>query len=120
MKAEDFNPSSPELDINGKTATFGLFSLYHKTWAHGAFASKEQPNGLANLVEGLRSLDKVVIAKFAWRLLDNKREIKEEAFFKFAERNENVMQILEVLNRVLELSQPGTKANERMKELKKS
>lgn len=120
MKAEDFNPSNPELDINGKTAHFGLFSLYHKTWAHGAFASKEQPNGLANLVEGLRSLDKVIVAKFAWRLIENKKEIGEEAFFHFAERNENIMGLIEAINKVFDLSQPGTKANERMKELKKS
>ena len=120
MKLEDFNPSNPELDINGKTARFGLFNLFHKTWAHGAFASKEQPNGLANLVEGLRSLDKMIIAKFAWRLIENKKEIDEERFYKFAERNENIIPLVEKINQVLEISQPGTKANERMKELKKS
>lgn len=120
MKAEDFSPVVPELDINGKTAFFKLFSLYHKCWALTAFGTKEEPNGLNNLIQGLRTLDKVIIAKFAWRLLDNKKEIGEEYFFEFAEKDKNIIPILDVLNKILIASQPTDKANSRMKELKKS
>lgn len=120
MKLEEFNPSTPELDINGKTARFNLFSLFHKAWVLTAFSTKESPNGLANLAEGLRTLDKVVIAKFAWRLLDNKKEIGEENFYSFADKDRNIIPILETVNKILEISQPTEKANERMRELKKS
>jgi hypothetical protein len=120
MKLEEFNPANPELDINGTIVTFNLFSLYNKAWAFTAFATKEQPNGLSNLVEGLKSLDKVIIARIAWRLVKNKREIGEEVFYDWAEKRENIMAVLTAINKVFEISQPGTRANERMRELKKS
>lgn len=120
MNLEEFNPPKPELDINGKTISFKLFTLYHKAWASLAFSTKENTNGLINLAEGLRILDPLIISKFAWRLVENKKDIDEEEFYNFAERRQNILKILEVINIVLEKSQPSTKVNERMRELKKS
>lgn len=120
MKLEEFNPAPPEININGKVVEFNKFRLIDKAWATLAFSSKEQPNGLQNLANGLQNLDAVVIARLAWRLVKNKRDIDEEAFYDYAEKQRNLMEILTRINQILEQSQPSTKVNDRMRELKKS
>lgn len=120
MKIEEFNPAAPELEVNGTILTFKNFTLYEKAWAIGSFSTEKEPNGLVNLSKGLESLDAVTIAKFAWRLVENKKEISMEEFFNYAENNRNLMEVLTVLNKILKNSQPSEKFNSRMKELKKS
>jgi len=120
MKLEEFNPETPELEVNGVTLTFKKFRLIDKAWSISAFASKEQPNGIQNLATGLQNLDAVVIARLAWRLVRNKTDIHEEVFYDYAENKRNLMTVLTVLNTILAQSQPTTKVNDRMRELKKS
>jgi hypothetical protein len=120
MKMEDLNSPTPELEVNGITVTFKKFSLYEKAWCIANFATKEQPNGLAILAEGLQKLDPLIVSRFAWRLVDNKRDITSKDFYDFAEDHKNLLQILVIVNAVLEMSRPSQKANEKMQELKKS
>jgi len=120
MKLEEFNPANVELDVNGTILTFKNFSLLEKAWAINAFKSEKEPNGLVNLGKGLEALDAVTIARLAWRLIKNKSDMPIDNFFSYAENSRNLIEVLKAVSEVLANSQPTSKTNERMRELKKS
>lgn len=120
MKLEEFNPPTPEIDLDGQIVSFGRFRLLDKAWSLAHFATKENPNGLEVLSQKLEALDILAAAELAWRLVENKREITKAKFFAFAEDPRNFSIIYKAIIQSLTDSEPTQENSARLSDLKKS
>jgi hypothetical protein len=119
MESHELLPPRAVITVNDQELELGEFSLYEKGWALQEFRTKENPNGLEVLTAGLRALDKLVIARFAWRLVKKVPPITKKEFFAFCEDTQNVIQVLEAINATVSNGEPNKHFAKKLDELKK-